>query len=115
MGARNFIASIATVATGPRARREATMPAAMSIWLSTQPPKIWPLALMSPGPGTTRRIGSRAGSAIAMTSAGFVVIARAVADEQQPHQAGGDEDGEPDAGRGGDQHVDRHRLARALQ
>ena len=29
----------------------ATMPAAMSIWLSTQPPKIWPLALMSLGPG----------------------------------------------------------------
>ena len=33
------IASIATVATGPCAR-EATMPAAMSIWLSTQPPKM---------------------------------------------------------------------------
>ena len=27
------------------------MPAAMSIWLNTQPPKIWPLALMSVGPG----------------------------------------------------------------
>ena len=34
------------------------MPAAMSIWLNTQPPKMWPLALMSVGPGTTRRIGS---------------------------------------------------------
>ena len=34
------------------------MPAAMSIWERTQPPKMWPLALMSPGRGTTRRIGS---------------------------------------------------------
>jgi hypothetical protein len=32
--------------------------AAMSIWLSTQPPKMWPLALMSVGPGITRRIGT---------------------------------------------------------
>jgi len=53
----NSIASMATVATEPLARREATMPAAMSIWLSTQPPKIWPLALMSLGPGTTRSTG----------------------------------------------------------
>src|SRR5438067_2048716 len=63
-GAMNSIASIATVATGPFARREATMPAAMSIWLSTHPPKIWPLALMSLGPGTTRRIGARSRSVI---------------------------------------------------
>ena len=53
----NSIASIATVATGPSDSRAATMPAAMSIWLSTQPPKMWPLELMSPGLGTTLRIG----------------------------------------------------------
>ena len=60
----NSIASIATVATGPLDLREATMPAAMSIWLKTQPPKIWPLALMSVGPGITRKIGTRSKSVI---------------------------------------------------
>ncbi len=53
----NSILSIAIVATDPPARRDAMMPAAMSIWDSTQPPKIWPLALMSLGPGTTRSTG----------------------------------------------------------
>src|SRR5688572_12644910 len=60
----NSIRSMAIVATGPSARRDATMPAAMSIWLSTQPPKICPLALMSLGPGTTRRIALWCGSVI---------------------------------------------------
>src|SRR4051794_36126592 len=55
----NAILSIATVATAPRASREATMPPAISIWLSTQPPKIWPLVLMSRAAGATRSTGSR--------------------------------------------------------
>src|SRR6185436_5500751 len=59
MGVMNSIRSIAIVATGPPERCRAIMPAALSIWLKTQPPKIWPLALMSPGPGIRRRIGSR--------------------------------------------------------
>ena len=65
----NSIASIATVATDPCASRDATMPAAISICERTQPPKIWPLALMSPGPGTTRRIGSPLASLVVMTLA----------------------------------------------
>ncbi len=97
----NSIRSIAIVATGPLARREATMPAAMSIWLSTQPPKIWPLALMSLGPGTTRRIG------VAMVDRSLLVSfvgdrrhrhrGRSVAEEDQAHQRGAEQDGKPDA------------------
>ena len=75
----NCIASIATVATGPCARRLATMPAAMSIWLSTQPPKIWPLALMSPGRGTTRRVGSRSSAMPIIPTAGILVVGLVVA------------------------------------
>src|SRR4051794_4909524 len=96
MGSRNFIASIAIVATGPLDRREATMPAAMSIWLSTHPPKIWPLALMSPGPGMTRSTGTRSQSLIAKPSliVAFVVnvrrrrvvVAARIAEEQEGHQ-----------------------------
>ena len=74
----NSILSIATVATGPFDSRLATMPAAMSIWLRTQPPKIWPLALMSPGRGTTRRIGSRLSPAVIDVSIGRFVVAAIV-------------------------------------
>src|SRR3546814_15523316 len=35
------------------------MPPAISIWLKTQPPKMWPFVLMSPGRGTVRTMGSR--------------------------------------------------------
>src|SRR3546814_18994090 len=59
MGAMNCIASMATVATGPNASLAATMPPAISIWLKTQPPKMWPFVLMSPGRGTVRNMGSR--------------------------------------------------------
>src|SRR6476661_4105036 len=59
MGAMNSIRSMAIVATGPLERSRAIMPPALSIWLRTQPPKMWPLALMSAGPGIRRRIGSR--------------------------------------------------------
>src|SRR5580765_4755638 len=113
----NAIASIATVATDPCASRDATMPAAMSICERTQPTKIWPLALMSPGPGTTRRIGSRLVSlvVIPVSAIGFVVMAGTVADEEQPHQPGAAQHGEADAGHGGDRDLDRPRLAGALQ
>src|SRR4051794_30953296 len=113
----NSIASIATVATDPCASREAMMPAAISICDSTQPPKIWPLALMSPGPGTTRRIGSRPASLLVIPASaiGVVVMPGAIADEQQPHQPGADQHGESDAGDRCDRHVDRHRLAGPFQ
>src|SRR5438270_12472909 len=113
----NSIASIATVATEPCASREATMPAAISIWLSTQPPKIWPLALMSPGPGTTRRIGSPLVALVVIQPSprGVLVETGPVADEEQAHQPGADQDGEADPRDGRDQHVDRERLARPLQ
>src|ERR1044072_7635005 len=115
----NALASIATVATGPCASREATMPAAMSIWESTQPPKIWPLALMSPGPGTILRIGSPRASAVVViapvSAIGLVVGARPAAEENQAHQPGPDQHRQADSGDGRDHHVDRHRIAEALQ
>src|SRR3546814_3743430 len=97
IGAMNSIVSIATVATAPHAIRPATMPPAMSIWLSTQPPKIWPLALMSAGRGTTRRIGSRGQSAetlsvmvhIRVVFEGILdrlVMPAAARPEDEPHQ-----------------------------
>src|SRR5918994_76934 len=111
MGAMNSIRSIATVATGPCDRREAAMPPAMSIWLSTQPPKMWPLALMSPGRGATRRTGSRLASpvVIPVSTGGLVVVAAAIAEENQPHQARADEDGEADPGDRRHHHVQRQR------
>src|SRR3954470_8238757 len=117
IGAMNSIRSMATVATGPMARCEATIPPAMSIWLSTQPPKMWPLALMSPGPGTTRRIGSALGASVSLfvihpSAIGFLVMARAAADEQEPHQPGSDQHGEADPRDRRDRHRERHRLAR---
>ena len=42
-------------------------------------------------------------------------MAGAVAEEDQAHQAGADQDGEADAGDGRDHHVDRHRIAEALE
>src|SRR3712207_4093929 len=126
----NSIASIATVATGPCARRDATMPAAMSIWESTQPPKMWPLALMSPGRGTTRRIGSRLAFVVVMasrggglvagphrssTSMGTLVMAGAVAEEDQAHAAGAEQHGGRHASERRDDHVERHLAALALK
>src|SRR5829696_5282927 len=64
MGAMNSIRSIAIVATGPPERSRAMMPPALSIWLKTQPPKMWPFALMSPGLGISRRMGSPRSSAM---------------------------------------------------
>src|SRR5688500_15233582 len=98
IGAMNSIASIATVATGPAASRLATMPAAMSIWLSTQPPKIWPLALMSPGRGATRSTGSCRALSVVMpvSTRRFLVMAAAVAEEDEAHKAGADQDGQAD-------------------
>src|SRR5438093_751429 len=61
----NFIASIATVATGPLARREATMPAAISIWLSSQPPKLWPLTARSGTINPARRVTERTAMTLA--------------------------------------------------
>src|SRR4249919_2086102 len=85
----NSIRSIAIVATDPPARRDATIPAAMSIWLSTQPPKIWPLALMSLGPGTTRRTGFL-WSIVILVFLDMVrrirVLPHPVAEEHQGHQ-----------------------------
>ena len=54
----NFMASIAIVATAPRASLAAMIPPAISIWLKTQPPKIWPLVLISRGWGIVRSTGS---------------------------------------------------------
>src|SRR3954469_8512863 len=117
IGSRKFIASIATVATGPSASRLAMIPAAMSIWLSTQPPKMWPLALMSDGPGTTLRVGSPLASVIVVpvVAAGLVVVAGPVGEKDQAHQAGAYEHGEAASGHRGDDHVDRHRIAEALE
>src|SRR5471032_2190060 len=50
---------MATVATRPLATRAARVPPAMSIWDSTQPPKISPLPFMSAGCGIVRTMGSR--------------------------------------------------------
>ena len=112
----NSIASIATVATGPCAAREATMPAAMSIWLSTQPPKIWPLALMSPGRGTTRSTGSFLSSVILAPRAGRrVVVAAGLLRIDQAHQAGADQHREADAGDGRDHHMELQRQPDALR
>src|SRR5688500_4846866 len=116
IGSMNSIASIATVATGPCARREATMPAAISIWLSTQPPKMWPLALMSPGRGTTRRIGSALSSVIVAPArgCGFVMAAR-IAEINEAHQGRAEQHGKADSGDRGDQHVDRDLADRKPQ
>src|SRR3990170_8827950 len=100
MGAMNSIFSMATVATEPLARREAMMPAAISIWLSTQPPKIWPLALMSLGPGTTRSTGflwSRVMMVLMLMIGGVRVMPASVAEEYQGHQRGAEQDAEPHA------------------
>src|SRR5436189_2033967 len=117
IGSRKFIASIATVATGPSASRLAMIPAAMSIWLSTQPPKMWPLALMSDGPGTTLRVGSPLASVIVVpvVAAGLFVVPGPVGEKNEAHQAGADEHGETDARDRCDHHVDRHRIAEALE
>ena len=53
------MAVMATVATRPLATRAASVPPAMSIWDSTQPPKMSPLPFMSAGCGTVLMIGSR--------------------------------------------------------
>src|SRR5688572_2542457 len=115
IGSMNCMASIATVATGPSASRAAMMPAAMSIWLSTQPPKMWPLELMSPGRGTTRRIGSSLSAVIPASSRRIVVMAGAVAEEDQAHQPGPDQHGQPDTGDRRDDQVEGHRAARHPQ
>src|SRR6266849_443969 len=49
---------MATVATRPCARCEATLPPARSIWASSQPPKMSPLGLASPGMAIARKAGS---------------------------------------------------------
>ena len=88
------------------------MPAAMSIWLSTQPPKMWPLALMSAGPGMTRRIGTRSRSVIPSPPHRECVAAASScpldrAHEHQRHQRRAEQHGEPDPERGRDEHVGR--------
>src|SRR3990167_8790495 len=96
------------------------MPPAMSIWLSTQPPKMWPLALMSAGRGTTRRIGSRGQSGLSvMVHIRIVfegvfdrfVVAAAARQEYKPHQRRAKQDRQPDPGGGCDHHVNGQRLA----
>src|SRR3546814_11299443 len=72
MGELKFIGSRATVATVPNASLAATMPPAISIWLKTQPPKMWPFVLMSPGRGTVRNMGSRPADPLVFGS--FVII-----------------------------------------
>src|SRR6476661_185117 len=111
IGAMNFIVSIATVAVGPWAARPATMPAAMSIWLSTQPPKIWPLELMSPGRGATRKIGSRESVVIVIFRKVLdsFVMAGAGTEEHQPHQRSRQQHRKENAARGEDQERDRER------
>src|SRR3989344_9506165 len=116
IGARNCIVSIATVAQGPCTSRPATMPPAISICASTQPPKIWPFELMSAGGGTTRRTGSRpavsdpVGSDMKKTPSRRVGIERVVyrfvkagaaGQEDQPHQRRREQHGKADAERGG--------------
>ena len=54
-GSLNDIASMATVATLPRERWEAVIPAAMSICEITQPPKMSPLGFASLGIASVRR------------------------------------------------------------
>ena len=83
------------------------MPAAMSIWLSTQPPKMWPLALMSVGPGITRRIGTRS-SPFSSSPCCDVAAASSwplIAEEHQGHQRGPEQHREADAERGRDEQV----------
>jgi hypothetical protein len=61
-GRWKVIAATATVATRPRARSEAAMPPAMSICASSQPPKMSPDGLASPGMASVRRKGSPRGT-----------------------------------------------------
>src|SRR5688500_12003206 len=110
IGAMNSIASIATVATRPSASRAATMPAAMSIWERTQPPKIWPLALMSPGRGTTRNIASPLWLIVMVAlRPGSLVVPAIAAEIDEAHEAGAEQHGEADAGNGRDHHMERDR------
>src|ERR1700741_377167 len=109
----NSIRSIAIVATDPPARREATMPAAISIWLSTQPPKIWPLALISLGPGTTRSTGflwSIVMFFLLRVIGGVGVLPHPAAQEHQAHQRDAEQHGQAHAERGSNQHVDMDHL-----
>src|SRR6185503_10426315 len=97
------IASMATVATAPPARREAAIPPAMSICESTQPPKMWPLALMSVGPGTTRKIGSLVESLILIALyvgvRHFLVVPASGTQEGEHHQSCAEQHGQTDTER----------------
>src|SRR5512138_24725 len=95
----NSIRSIAIVATDPPARRDATMPAAISICDKTQPPKMWPLALMSLGPGTTRSTGFLWSIVMLFLLAmigGVLVLPHPTAQEHQAHQCNAEHDAEAD-------------------
>ena len=59
---RKFIASIATVTVRDFAILEANTPPPMSIWLSSQPPKISPFWLVSAGIASVRMQRSPHGS-----------------------------------------------------
>src|SRR3954449_4926403 len=54
-----LMASMATVASRPRARVKAAVPAAMSICANSQPPKISPEGLVSAGMARVRTAGCR--------------------------------------------------------
>src|SRR3981081_1530196 len=62
-GRWNVIPVMATVATRPCARCDATLPPARSIWASSQPPKMSPLGLASAGIAMARKAGSPASEA----------------------------------------------------
>src|SRR3954451_22582129 len=66
MALRKLIASIATVTVRDSAIFEAKMPPPMSIWLSSQPPKMSPLALVSAGIAMVRMQRSPDGSVSAL-------------------------------------------------
>src|SRR3546814_15231768 len=94
------------------------MPPATSIWLKTQPPKMWPFVLMSPGRGTVRNMGSRPADPLVFGSiviihfpfqriVNLLVMASATGKKNQAHKRCRQHHGQAYPRNGCNHHVDR--------
>src|SRR5690625_7438710 len=76
--------SMATVATRPRASLRAEMEPAMSIWDSSQPPKMSPLALVSLGMATVCRASSPLGTGASSWSSSWLMVSSPAVTSRRP-------------------------------
>src|SRR5690625_2744292 len=81
--------SMATVATRPRASLRAEMEPAMSIWDSSQPPKMSPLALVSLGMATVCRASSPLGTGASSWSSSWLMVSSPAVTSRRPIRGGG--------------------------